>query len=1234
MLPDTGAVTKVREKKSLRTSDKELIDSAVAAYDAPARDESVYARSQQENSMLSAVQYLDNTAQDPDEHPATRAYAQKMLDENVDPKDLARARASRPLLKAAQDAGRPKVDGLDDAVSNGDTREALAAIRDSENSSDFNKVLAERLMKFKSLPRIRKVDDLKESGQYDAQADEVRLKDVGIHTTMHEVVHGFLHRLIADHEAGLVKSPAIDNLRQLYDYVAKKHPAWRTEYGFKNLSEFASEAMSNDKFQAALNSVPYQQTNAFTAFVRRVLQALGIKPTSEHTAFMESVVQVDAALEQGREYQTARTGTKVAGKLETIAEQREPGEADANIAELVTQTEKDIAKASDMMAPEKSTIAKVLRKMADGFDKADNLSFGTRFRALVVDSMAPVSAQLNTLFDGAVRAGVLKNPEVLLRQGVDSGKLLKPFAEFGVLDTDPLTGLWEAKEPPAGAPRVPTIIGLKKDIRDWGARNGLTPAEADALFSKRAEALRLRELDRLNRTTGTDFAINKLANRHFMGKMAQVNLMASAADADPEFQSLKADMDAIRGSLIDKMVAVGRLTAAEGVEWKRSADYVPFKRIANENFNNSFKVQRALGRGVSALGKLPELQGSDALEVGDVMDNFVELSGWMIQQVVRQDATQTTLRMLQAMGHATRVGASPPSDRATGVMSYVNGVPTWYKLPTRWHVEAFREMAPPKGAWVRLFETPAQWLRTAITAMPPFAAMQVAQDIQRAFVTSGVRSPYQLVFPILRNFVSIAWTEGALGKQHAITKQFERFGLTGEYDFNSRNPAESLWADYGYQPRTKRAALLHRLDSVTRASDVAVRAAIYNQTVKETGDTMLASARAREFINFRRRGSANLLGPVIATVPFFNAYLQGMDVLYRAATGSGASAGLRKQEAQRQFMAKVSTLAGFAALYAFMSGDDDEYEKPLDERGAQSRINRNAQFGNWILPGGARVPVPSELGVLFKVIPELTFEYMRRQGTSEEVEAMELVKTAVQYGAEQYFGRVVPIPAAIKPVLEAFTNHSFLTGRELEGTYMKQLNPQDRMRATTSELAVAISKFGADTFGEANTMSPIVVDNFIRGYFGTMAATFTMATDQLFNPNRLDRPMHKAFLLGSFMYGDDQMTREKDELYALREKVAKTAGSLKELESKSPVEVEGYVRRNAESLALYQRITPMLQNLSYIRAERKYLQSDKGAMEAPKDYREKRLKELLKEEANIVDPLREIQVQTRKELNP
>jgi hypothetical protein len=225
---------------------------------------------------------------------------------------------------------------------------------------------------------------------------------------------------------------------------------------------------------------------------------------------------------------------------------------------------------------------------------------------------------------------------------------------------------------------------------------------------------------------------------------------------------------------------------------------------------------------------------------------------------------------------------------------------------------------------------------------------------------------------------------------------------------------------------------------------------------------------------------------------------------------------------------------------------------------------------------------------------------------------------------------MMPIPQAAKPLLEAFTNFSFLTGRPLEGIFQKGQIPSERRNATTSELAIQIAAFARDTVGVQ--VSPIMIDNTLRGYFGSTAAMVTMATDSLLNPTRVDRPLHKYALLSNYLY-DPVGTRRLSEFYEEREKVGQLNATLNELAKTDPTRAEAFAMQHEDKLQLERGINATLNQLKNTRAYRKYLNSPLGASEMPKEERETELEELRRIEADIVSWLREAKAEIRRNPN-
>jgi hypothetical protein len=930
------------------------------------------------------------------------------------------------------------------------------------------------------------------------------------------------------------------------------------------------------------------------------------KPLSIAEKFFSNLAQKLrdlVAIVTGRKYPPAKTVADFMNKMgspdltpkaQTSRAPRAPFKEQFSLA---PSTEALVDAMGPLDGPERSGLTNLI----NGFkQQSAEPNLGTKFRTQTADIAATIESRISQRFNGAVRDSLGKlNPMGLYRQAQDYTKMLLSYLQRGGFVKDPTTGLWVVSDVPGVRPPA----DIYKMIGDWGKRNGYSQEKATQYASRVLEAVRLDQLLKAD----PDFPSH-------MDPQTRAALVAEY-NADPAFKAMNKLMDEARIAMVDNLVAVGRLSPEKGKEWKDVVGYVPFDRI--DDFAEKFsKSKRTTGRSPLMLTKDPELRGSLSRPVGNVFDNYMNTLGWMVGQTINNDARTQTLRTLEDMGQAKFLHRSPQG-KANTASAYVDGELNYWELPSKYDVLAFKDLNAPKAAWLQNLGAFSNVLRTTVTAMPPFALKQLTDDIQRAIVTSGVKSPGALLYMSLTNFPKLAFA-AIRGIKHPIEKELGAMGIAGAYDFVQGKPAASLLTELGYKPRGFVKELLSRLNEFTQASDLAVRKAIYDQTLKEGGDQLLAQTRAREFINFRRRGASDFVGAMVTTIPFFNAYVQGMDVLYRAASGADSSSSVGRAEARKLFWNRAAVVTALSAMYALGKDEEDEEYNEADLRTRDS---------NWFI-GGQKISVPGELGAIFKVIPERVVEYYKRQGTPEEQEAFEAMRTGMTYILEQYVGRMVPIPQAVKPLLEAFTNHSFLTGRELEGTHHKQMLPSQRRSAGTSELAIQLAEFSKNTVGVE--VSPIMLDNALRGYFGSTAALVTATTDSLLNPTRVDRPLHKWALLSNYMI-DPVGTRRITEFYEERERVGKLQTTLNDLAKTDMAAAEKFAAEHEQALALNPYINATLEQLEKTRAYRKFLNSPDGAQEMSKEDRARELEEVRKIEVDLTRWLREAKAEIRKQ---
>ena len=142
---------------------------------------------------------------------------------------------------------------------------------------------------------------------------------------------------------------------------------------------------------------------------------------------------------------------------------------------------------------------------------------------------------------------------------------------------------------------------------------------------------------------------------------------------------------------------------------------------------------------------------------------------------------------------------------------------------------------------------------------------------------------------------------------------------------------------------------------------------------------------------------------------------------------------------------------------------------------------------------------------------------------------------------------------------------------------MQRREPGFRSTSATSELAKAL--------GETTNVSPIKIDNFLRGTFGMAGSTTLLMTDALLNPSRPDRPLYQMPFTSIFLY-DTVGGRDKAEFYQLREKVGQADATFKDLLKTDPAKAEKFLEANEALISAAPLINDTLRDLSKMRALR------------------------------------------------
>jgi hypothetical protein len=270
--------------------------------------------------------------------------------------------------------------------------------------------------------------------------------------------------------------------------------------------------------------------------------------------------------------------------------------------------------------------------------------------------------------------------------------------------------------------------------------------------------------------------------------------------------------------------------------------------------------------------------------------------------------------------------------------------------------------------------------------------------------------------------------------------------------------------------------------------------------------------------------------------------------------------------------------------------------------------------------------LPKEIGFLFKSIPERLVNYYRRYGTDEEQSVLNLLSSVV-FGGVSAYGSPNVTPALIKPAIETLTNHSFFLQRELESASMRRLDPSQRSTSSTSELAKAIGAL-SQKIGVVE-LSPIKVDNVLRGMFGIAGSSTLLLTDALINPSRPDRPLYQMPFASLFLYNTEG-GRAKNEFYDLQNKVSQADATYKSLKQNSPEKALDYLEKNEALITVAPILNSSLQQLSKTRKLRQQLEtmSDEQLGMTSKERRQE-IDRIIKDENDSLKYVRYLDKQVR-----
>jgi len=597
-------------------------------------------------------------------------------------------------------------------------------------------------------------------------------------------------------------------------------------------------------------------------------------------------------------------------------------------------------------------------------------------------------------------------------------------------------------------------------------------------------------------------------------------------------------------NLLQFMVQTGAMAKAEAERLLKEKDYIPYYRVRDG------MAQLVIGNEMSPvrIGNLKDSPHLNELVGGEepifsFLDSSVQNTSMLVDMAMRNIAVKNAMWEMGQLGLA-KIKKAGPGGAPKGAVEFKRDGEDYYAIVDTEHVGIPSELLV-KGlagiptmfpAAVQIMGIPARFLRRAVTASPLYAFRQLLRDSTSSFIASGADTA-----PLLSSLKQ-------LGRASAV----DRRGITGGQVFTGLPEDMSrLLADM-QAGRSGWAKAFAKMEALSMEADAATRRAQYESYIKQGLSEMEATMLALESMNFTRRGLSPSVQMVTALIPFMNAQIQSLDVLYRSFRGQmpfNERLAIREKLITRGLM-----LAGMTMAYALAMQDDEDYQNATPDQ----------KYNNWFVPipgfeEKLRVPIPFELGYIFKALPEAIINTMyAKRGADEAIDAgLNILRNLIPGGSN--FG----VPQAFKPLIEVGLGKSFFTGRDIETGAEKMQEPWARYRDNTSE--------SAKLLGRMFNVSPIKIESLVSGYTGSMGLALMQAANFVLpgpETAKAEKRMSELPVIGSAFQPKDATGIINDTFDRLKEATEAKNTYDKLIERGEVQRANAYLAQNVDRLAL------------------------------------------------------------------
>lgn len=238
----------------------------------------------------------------------------------------------------------------------------------------------------------------------------------------------------------------------------------------------------------------------------------------------------------------------------------------------------------------------------------------------------------------------------------------------------------------------------------------------------------------------------------------------------------------------------------------------------------------------------------------------------------------------------------------------------------------------------------------------------------------------------------------------------------------------------------------------------------------ELGTLKAATAGRKAYLDFPERGTSAIAQWLARITPFMSANTLGLKQTYEAFA-----------ERPVQTMTKVAAFITLPTIGLYVLNYFQDKNKAADDPTRYDQLPRWQRDTMFIAPeiGGVRLrlSMPPLIGPVFGGMTNRLLDHFVKED-----------QHAFEDWGKSIIAQFMPpmIPTIALPVIEAATNHSFFSGKPLIPSSMEDASGPMQYTENTTAPARALANVIGPQHANLTNVSPIVLENFVREWAGTM----------------------------------------------------------------------------------------------------------------------------------------------------